>query len=93
MQVGLLTLDFHLEACRSLKEKRQRIKGLRDRFGRLPQVATCESGAADSLDKSQWSFVCIGLKKSDVARTLANIESHAATELDAVIYRRQIEFL
>lgn len=93
MHIGLLTLQFHLEGCRSLKEKRSRLKGLRDRFGRHPQVAVCESAAADSRDKAQWSFACIGLNRSDIERALEKIEHYAASELDAVVYQRELEFL
>jgi uncharacterized protein YlxP (DUF503 family) len=92
MHLGTLTLFFHLEGCASLKEKRQRIGGLRDRFGRLPSVAACESGAADSHDKGEWSFACLASRRGDVARTLEQIERYAATELDATIYDRQLEY-
>ena len=37
MNVRLMTIDFHLGGCRSLKEKRQRLKGMRERFGKLPE--------------------------------------------------------
>ena len=93
MHIGLLTLRFHLEGCSSLKQKRSRLGGLRDRFGRHPQVAACESAAADSHDKAQWSFACIAQNRSDVTRILDKIEDFAASELDAVIYQRELEFL
>ena len=93
MQLGILTLKFHLEGCNSLKEKRQRMRGLKDRFGKLPHIAVCESGAADSLSKSEWSFVCLAHQRSDIARALEKIETHAALQLDAQIYDRQIEYL
>ena len=47
MHLGVLTLDLHLEGCQSLKEKRARTRGVRDRFGRLSQVAVCESDFSD----------------------------------------------
>lgn len=93
MRLGILTLDFHLEGCHSLKEKRQRLKGLRDRFGRLSHVAVCESDHADLWDKAQWSFACLAHNKSDIESTFAQIEEHAASRLDAVLYHQQQEFL
>ena len=36
LHIAVLRLRFHLEGCGSLKDKRQRLCGLRDRFGRLP---------------------------------------------------------
>lgn len=92
MQIGVLTLDFHLEGCRSLKEKRQRLKGLRDRFGRLSNVAVCESDYPDQWDRAQWSFVCVGPNKAVVQSTCATIEEHAH-QLDAVLYQQQLEYL
>jgi hypothetical protein len=93
VQLAVLTLDFHLEGCRSLKEKRQRLKGLQDRFGRLSHIAVCESDYADQWDKAQWSFACLSHNKSSIASAFASIEDHATTALDAVLYRQQLEYL
>jgi uncharacterized protein YlxP (DUF503 family) len=92
MQLAVLTLDFHLEGCRSLKQKRQRLKGLRDRFGRLNNVAVCESDFPDQWDRAQWTFVCVGPSKAAVQGTCAKIEEHAS-QLDAVLYQQQLEYL
>ncbi len=93
MQLAVLTLDFHLEGCQSLKEKRQRLKGLRDRFGKLTHIAVCESDLADSRDKAQWSFACLSHSKAGIESSFATIEEHAAKQLDAVLYRQQLEYL
>jgi uncharacterized protein YlxP (DUF503 family) len=92
MQVALLTLDFHLEGCRSLTEKRRRLGGLKDRFGRLSNVATCESAYPDQWGKAQWCFVCVGPNKAAVQSTCALIQEHAS-QLDAVLYQQQLEYL
>lgn len=93
MHLGTLTLYFHLEGCASLKEKRQRLGGLRDRFGRLPSIAVCESGAADSMDKAEWTFACLANQRQDIERTLAGIAQYAATGLDATLYEQHLEYL
>jgi uncharacterized protein len=93
MELGLLILRFHLEGCDSLKEKRQRLSGLRDRFGRLPQVGVCESDLQDTLDKAEYTFSCLGQTLQQVNTTLAAIEEYAATSLDAVILERRRERL
>ncbi len=36
LHIAVLRLRFHLEGYASLKDKRRRLCGLRDRFGRLP---------------------------------------------------------
>ena len=66
MQIGVLTLTFHLPGCRSLKEKRQRLGGLRDRFGRNTTVGVCESGLQDAHQRAEWTFVAVGDRKSVV---------------------------
>ena len=91
--IGMLTLWLHLEGCRSLKEKRQRIGGLRERFGKQPHLAVCESGTPDQHDKSEWTFVCAAAQRTLVERTLGDVEQHMAADIDAVIYDRQLEFL
>ncbi len=60
MKILCLILDFSLPGCRSLKEKRRRVRKLKDRFGATPNIAVTESGFHDQPDRSQWSFVVIG---------------------------------
>uniref|UniRef100_UPI0025BD1F44 DUF503 family protein n=1 Tax=Halomonas sp. TaxID=1486246 RepID=UPI0025BD1F44 len=55
MHIGILTLHISLPGCQSLKEKRQRMGGLHERFGRNPAVAVCESGEHDRLEASEWT--------------------------------------
>ncbi len=93
MHIAVLTLGFHLEGCSSLKEKRQRLSGLRDRFGRLPSVAVCESGEQDALQSAEWSFVVVGATRMLVDRQLADIERFIAESVDARVSRRDLEFL
>lgn len=86
--VGLLELEFHLPGCTSLKEKRGRLAGVRDRFGRLSNVAVCESEFADVLQRAQWSFVATGREVRLVNQTLDGIERDIVLHIDAVITHR-----
>lgn len=83
MNVRLLTVDFYLGGCRSLKEKRQRLKGLRDRFGRAANVAVCESDYQDVLQRAQWSFVATAASGDVAERTLAEILQSIQLSVDA----------
>jgi uncharacterized protein YlxP (DUF503 family) len=85
VNVALLRIEFHLSGCRSLKEKRQRLKGVRDRFGRAANVAVCESGAQDSLQRAQWSFVAVSSSAEVVEQTLAEIERNIQLIVDAEV--------
>lgn len=91
MRIGVLSLRLRLEGCSSLKEKRQRLNGLRDRFGRLPAVAVCESDLADSRQQAEWSFVCAGNDAANVTRKLDGIEKFVLENVDADIVDRQFE--
>ncbi len=74
MVIGVLTAEFRLSSCHSLKDKRRALSGLRDRTGRHPNVAVCESDYADDLRRAQWSFVTIGPDRNAVDRAFVRIE-------------------
>lgn len=80
-----MVVDFHLDGCRSLKEKRSCLSGLRERYGRQTNVAAFESDYADSLDHGQWSFIVAasapGPVSSQINKMLESIES----QVDALI--------
>ena len=89
----LLTVDFRLSGCRSLKEKRQRLNGLRERFGRSPNVAVCESGYQDVHQRAQWSFVAAAASGAVAERTLREILQSIETSVDAELIDVQQEIL
>lgn len=74
MHIGILTLTFSLPGCSSLKEKRQRMGGMHERFGRNPAVAVCESGEHNKHDASEWSFVVVAISKREVESLCSQIE-------------------
>jgi len=84
----VLTLQFHLEGCDSLKDKRQRLSGLRDRFGRQTYVGVCESDFADELSRAEWTFVVIASSPQRIDQAINDIDEFAATQVDAVITDR-----
>ena len=83
MNVRLLTVDFRLGGCRSLKEKRQRLKGMKDRFGRTPNVAVCESDFQDVHQRAQWSFIAAAASGDVAERMLAEILQSLELSVDA----------
>ena len=93
MIIGLLTVSFYLPGCSSLKEKRHRLAGLRDRYGKTNTIAVCESDLADQWQSSQFSFICIAREKKQVESSLAKIVNHCQTSLDAQLLDHGIEWL
>lgn len=85
MHIGVLTMEFHLAGCRSLKEKRQRLSGLRDRFGRAPNVAVCEHAHQNAHQRAMWSFVAVAAEQTVVESMLAKIERDVQENADAVV--------
>ncbi|GHC20934.1 DUF503 domain-containing protein [Aidingimonas halophila] len=82
MHLTVLTLTISMPGCRSLKEKRQRMGGLHERFGRNPAVAVCESGDHDRLDLSEWTFVVTGNERRNVEAIVSEIEDKIQRTVD-----------
>lgn len=93
MHIGILTLSFSLPGCSSLKEKRQRIGGMHERFGRNPAVAVCESGEHDRYEASEWSFVVVGNTKREIESLCSQIEDKIQRTVDARVINATREFL
>lgn len=83
MALGYLTLRFRLPGCRSLKEKRQRLSGIRQRFGRHAHVAVCESAWQDDHKQAEWSFVVLGSDAGFVEKAIHAIEENIENTVDA----------
>jgi uncharacterized protein YlxP (DUF503 family) len=91
LHIAILTLRFHLEGCTSLKEKRQRLIGLRDRFGRLPNMAVCETDRQDSLQHAEWTFIAAATARPVTDQMIAEVEKDVAETVDARVYARELE--
>lgn len=91
--IGIRIIRLHLRGCESLKEKRQRLGRLRDRFGREPGIAVCESDFQDSWNQAEWTFLAIAADGVVVERALAGVERFIREEIDAAIIDIQRESL
>jgi uncharacterized protein YlxP (DUF503 family) len=85
VRIGVLTVKFSLPGCRSLKEKRQRLGGLRERFGRHTNVAVCESDHSDAHHQAEWSFVAAAQSLQLLDRTLSELEQKILESVDAQV--------
>ena len=93
MHLALLSLKFRLPGCGSLKEKRRRLAGLKDRFGKITNIAVSESACHDQHQRAEWNFLVMSQDKIIVEQQLGQIEHHASTELDAIVEDIQREWL
>lgn len=80
----VIGVEFHLGGCRSLKERRGRLGGLRDRFGRNPRVALCEH-PGDDPETSRWTFVLTGSDPRAVSALAGEVERDLESRVDAVV--------
>lgn len=93
MHIALLTMTFHLPGCQSLKEKRGRLRGLKERFGKLSNLAVAESAYHDVWDRSQWAFISIGRERAQIDRAISGVETFVNEEMDVVVIDVEREWL
>ena len=58
---------------------------LRDKFGRIPNLAVCESDYHDVLDRAQWSFVAIAGNRKTTSQILDDVTRWVDHGLDAFV--------
>ncbi len=93
MHIGILTIIFSLPGCGSLKEKRQRMGGMHERFGRNPAVAVFESGERNRHDASEWSFVVVAASRREVESQCSLIEDKIQCTVEGRMIKVTREFL
>jgi len=93
VRVCVLRAALRLQGCRSLKEKRRRLGGLRDKFGRHSGLAVCESGCNDELARGEWQFVAAATSVPVVQKMLAEVERHLRGAVDAELLMLEREWL
>ena len=89
----LLRIDLHFGGCRSLKEKRRRLKGIGTRLGQMANVAVCESDHQDVHQRSQWTIVAIAADAVVVEKTLTEVERRLEESVDAQLIGARREWL
>ena len=93
MNIQSIVARFYLPGCRSLKEKRGRLRGLRERYGRASNVAVSEILDQDAHQQAQYLFVACGASAAVVEKTLAEIERELQFAVDGQLLsmeRRQL---
>ena len=70
MTIGLLTVEIHLPQSRSLKDKRQVLRSVKDRLHAHHNVALCElEDSADLWQRASVAFVSVASRR-DVLENL-----------------------
>ncbi len=88
-----LTIEFQLPACHSLKDKRRRLGGLREKFGSKPNIAVTESAWHDIHDRARWTFVIVGENQRVIESLQEQIQTYASQSVDALVTHSSREYL
>lgn len=90
--VGCLYLELFLSEARSLKDKRQVLRRLKDRAHQKFGVAVAETDRQDLWQRAELTFVAVANERQQVDRTLGTVADWAEREPGFVISARRLEW-
>jgi uncharacterized protein YlxP (DUF503 family) len=93
MVVGVLSLEFFLPACRSLKEKRRILLSFKDRVRGRFNVALAEVDFQDVWQRALIAIVTLNSDRKVVDQTLCKIQEEAETSLEGEVVKSEICYL
>ncbi len=91
--VGLLTLHLHIEHSQSLKDKRQVLRGLKDRLRGRFNVAVSEVDFQDTWQRSSIAVVTVSETAQRVQEVLDRVEAEASRFLGGDLASSEVELL
>ena len=74
MRVGILRADLHVVGARSLKEKRQVIRSLKDRLSARFNVSVAETGSQDLWQRAEIGIALVALDAKAADAALRKVE-------------------
>jgi len=92
MIIGFLSLDIHLPYSHSLKEKRQRLSGFKDRIKNKFNVAIAELDYQDKWQRSRLGFTTLNSSRSVVENMLNKIIREAEEHIEGEIIDHELIF-
>lgn len=92
MIIGFLSLDIYLPYSHSLKEKRKRLVGMRDRLKKKYNVAFSELDYQDKWQRSKIGLVSLNTQKRVIEKLFHKIEVDIQDSIDGEILHKEIVF-
>lgn len=86
-------LEIYLPYSHSLKEKRQRLKRIRDRLGKKYNVAFAELDFQNKWQRSKIGIVTINNQKTIIEKTFNQITQDVMDNIDGEVIYKQQEYL
>ncbi len=93
MPIGVLTLEIHIPDARSLKDKRQVLRSLKDRLRGQFNVAIAELDHQEVWQRSLVGVVTISNDHRHLEKSLQNVADESARVLGKDLVGQQIEVL
>jgi uncharacterized protein YlxP (DUF503 family) len=91
--IGLLTLELHFPGARSLKDKRQVVRGLVGRIRKRFNVSVAEVEHQDLWQRARLAVVSVNTDRAHLEATLESVAGEAASTRDADLVDQQTEVL
>jgi len=91
--IGLLTLELHFPGARSLKDKRQVLRGLVGRIRKRFNVSVAEVEHQDLWQRARLAVVSVNTDHGHLEATLQSVAGEAASTRDAELVDQQTEVL
>lgn len=93
MVIGLLSLELHFPGARSLKDKRQVLRGLETRIRNRHNVSVAEVEHQDLWQRAVLAVVSVNTDQTHLESTLQKVAGEAATARGAELIDQQVEIL
>ena len=93
MPIGLLTLEIHIPDARSLKDKRQVLRSLKDRLRAHFNVAVAELDHQDVWQRALVGVVTLSNDEHHLRESLDRVAAEAERLLGRDLVSQEIEFL
>jgi len=92
MPIGLLTLEIHISDARSLKDKRQVLRSLKDRLRAHFNVAVAELDHQDLWQRSRVGVVSISNEGKHLEDSMSAIAAESERLLGRDLVSQEIEY-
>ncbi|MCL5288350.1 MAG: DUF503 domain-containing protein [Acidobacteria bacterium] len=93
MPIGLLTLEIHIPDARSLKDKRQVLRSLKDRLRGQFNVAVAELEHQDVWQRALVGVVSLSNDEQHLRESLDHVAAEAERILGRDLVSQEMEFL
>jgi uncharacterized protein len=92
MPIGLLTLEIHIPDARSLKDKRQVLRSLKDKLRAHFNVAVAELAHQETWQRSRVGVVSLSGDPKHLEESLAAIAAESERVLGRDLVSQQIDY-